>query len=466
MDTQALPRHRWWILAVVIGGQFMFVVDAFIVNVAIPSIRADLGATGGAMEAVIAIYQVAFATLVITGGRLGDMLGRKRMFLIGLLGFTAASIDCGLATSPAMLIAARLIQGATAALMSPQVLATIHTLFPDAARTRAFAVFGIALGLGGATGFLLGGWLIQLDIAGLGWRSVFFVNGPVGVSLAVAAAFLMPADAGRQSGSLDVPGAAVLFVGLVCLVGPVLAARDLHYVWWLWVVEACGAATLIGFLSLERRTEQAGRTPLIDLDLLDDRRFVLGIAATACFFIANISVYLVVTLFLQGGLGWSALQAGSSAVPLALAFVVASRHGGRRAAALGPRALIEGCVLEAVGLLAVALVVAGGAAPIPLVLALGVFGYGQGLVMAPLFGAVLMAVRHAHAGSGAGMLTTVQQIANGAGVALIGGLYFAVQPMVGDTGALLVSLLDAVIALLATAILLTRMARVTRRVEV
>ncbi|MEA2771503.1 MAG: hypothetical protein QOD93_4465 [Acetobacteraceae bacterium] len=199
METLAPPRHRWWILAVVIGGQFMFVVDAFIVNVAIPSIRADLRASGGAMEAVVAIYQIGFATLVITGGRLGDMFGRKRLFLIGLLGFTGASIACGIAKSPAMLIAARLAQGAAAALMSPQVLGTIHTLFADAARSRAFAVFGIALGLGGATGFLLGGWLIQSDIGGLGWRSVFFVNGPVGLTLAVAAMMLMPGDSGQRA---------------------------------------------------------------------------------------------------------------------------------------------------------------------------------------------------------------------------------------------------------------------------
>ncbi len=463
MQTFVPRPYRWWVLAVVIGGQFMFVVDAFIVNVAIPSIRADLQASGGAMEAVLAIYQVAYATLVITGGRLGDMYGRKRLFLLGLISFTAASIDCGLATSPAVLIAARLAQGAAAALMSPQVLATIHTLFPDAARSRAFAAFGISLGLGGAMGFLLGGWLIQLDVAGFGWRSVFFVNGPVGLALAAAAALLMPNDAGRKSGTLDIPGASVLFVGLLCLIGPVLAARDLGYAWWLWVIEAFGVFVLIAFLRLERRTEQAGRTPLIDLELLDDRRFVLGIAATACFFMANMSVYLVVTLFLQGGLGWSALDAGSSVVPLALAFVVGSRHGARRAAALGVRALVEGCLLEAAGLVAVALLVVAGAPPIPLILALGVFGYGQGLVLAPLFGAVLMAVRHANAGSGAGMLTTMQQTANGAGVALIGGLYFAVQPSAGDAGALLVSLVDAVVALLATATLLGRLSRATAR---
>lgn len=371
-------------------------------------------------------------------------------------GFTAASIGCGLATSPTTLVTARLLQGATTALMSPQVLSTIHTLFPDGAPSRAFAAFGIALGLGGATGFLLGGWLIELNIGGIGWRTVFFVNGPAGLLLGGAAMVVMPADPGRRTGDLDLPGAAVLFAGLLCLVTPILAARDFHYAWWLWVIEATGAAILMGFLRLERRTEKAGRAPLIDLDLLGDKRFVLGIAATACFFTADISVYLVITLFLLGGPHWRLA---------AVSFRWRSHLSSRLA--MGPGAGIPWpprCVLEAGGLIAVALVVADGASPIPLMLALAAFGYGQGLVMAPLFGMVLMAVRHAHAGSGAGMLTTVQQVANGVGVALIGGLYFAVQPTPGDTGALLVSVLDAAIALLATAVLLARMGRFAKAV--
>lgn len=178
-------RRRWFVLAVMVAGQFLFVVDAFIVNVAIPSIRADLGATAAEIAAVIAIYQIAYATLVITGGRLGDIFGRKPMYLLGITGFTLASIGCGLAGSGAILILARLVQGATAALMVPQVLATIHTLFPDAARGRAFGIYGIVLGLGGAVGFGLGGWLTSLDLAGLGWRLVFFVNVPCGLLVAL-----------------------------------------------------------------------------------------------------------------------------------------------------------------------------------------------------------------------------------------------------------------------------------------
>jgi MFS family permease len=188
--TPRPPRpdsHRWWVLAVVVAAQFMFVVDAFIVNVAIPSIRTDLHATTAEVEAVIAIYQIAFATMVITGGRLGDIYGRKPMFIAGVVTFTLTSLWCGLATSGIELILARLAQGATAALMVPQVLATIHTLFPDAARARAVGIFGIALGLGGAAGFILGGWLVTLNIEGLGWRTVFFVNLPVGAAIVTAA---------------------------------------------------------------------------------------------------------------------------------------------------------------------------------------------------------------------------------------------------------------------------------------
>ena len=181
------PR-RWLVLAVVVAAQFMYVVDTFIVNVAIPSIRADLNASTAQIESVIAIYQIAYASMVITGGRLGDMYGPRRLFLIGLVGFIATSLACGFAPTGTALILARLAQGLTAALMVPQVLATIHSLFPDAARSRAFAIFGIALGLGGAVGFIVGGWLVTLNPAGLGWRTIFFVNGPIGVLLVLAAA--------------------------------------------------------------------------------------------------------------------------------------------------------------------------------------------------------------------------------------------------------------------------------------
>ncbi|HEX3996468.1 MAG TPA: MFS transporter, partial [Acetobacteraceae bacterium] len=249
------PR-RYLCLTIVVAAQFMFVVDAFIVNVAIPSIRADLTMSEAGIEAVVALYQIAFATLVIIGGRLGDLRGRRNVFLIGLLGFTAASICCGLAGSGAELIAARLAQGGAAALMSPQVLATIHTLFPDEDRKRAFAVFGISLGLGGAAGVMLGGWLLALNLFALGWRLIFFVNGPIGVAIAFAALRLLPVMSGRHEQQLDLTGAMLLFLGLLGVVSPILCGRELHWAWWLGVIEAGGVTTMALFLAWERHTER------------------------------------------------------------------------------------------------------------------------------------------------------------------------------------------------------------------
>jgi MFS family permease len=231
MDTQthplAGPARRWWALATVAAAQFLAVVDAFIVNVAVPSIRTDLHAGAAEIQAVIAVYQIAYAALVITGGRLGDIIGRKRIFLAGVIGFTVASLWCGLSGSAPELIFARAAQGGAAALMVPQVLASIHTLFPDAARTRAFALFGVAIGLGGAVGFMLGGWLVTLDLAGLGWRSIFCVNVPVGLVIVLAAARLMPAMPRGADARLDLAGAGVLFVGLLGLVVPLMFGANL-----------------------------------------------------------------------------------------------------------------------------------------------------------------------------------------------------------------------------------------------
>jgi MFS family permease len=243
--------RRWWVLFVVVAAQFMFVVDAFVVNVALPSIRADLNATSGEMQAIMAVYLTAYATLVITGGRLGDIFGRRRIFVLGVLSFTATSLWCGLSGSGTELVLARLAQGAAAALMVPQVLATIHFLFPDAARSRAFAVFGTALGLGGAVGVALGGWLVTFDPAGLGWRSVFLVNLPLGCVIATTALLLMPRFEQREHTRLDLPGAVLLFLALAAIIGPMMAGRDLGWPVWIFVTMVAGAILLMLFLRLE-----------------------------------------------------------------------------------------------------------------------------------------------------------------------------------------------------------------------
>ena len=421
--------RRWWVLAIVVAAQFMFGVDAFIVNVAIPTIAIELRASSAQIEAVIAIYLIAYATLVVTGGRLGDVYGTKNVFLAGVLGFTGTSLWCGLAQSGPELIAARLAQGATAALMVPQVLATLHLLFSDQSRGRAFGIYGIVLGLAGAAGFLLGGVLVTSDLAGLGWRAVFFVNVPFGLVIIAAASGIMPSVPRRTGTRLDVPGAIVLFAGLLCLIGPLLFGHDVHWAPWVWLVMAADVAIVAAFLRLERAVARRGGMPLIDLALLSDAAFMRGLYAAFFFFFANLSFYLVMTMFMQRALHIPPLQAGLVFLPLALAFVIASRHSGARARHRGTLVLIEGCAIQVAGLAVLALTVAWVEAPTAplLALVLAIFGYGQGLVMAPLSSTVLSTVKPVSAGSGAGMYGTTAQIANAAGVAAIGAAFFAIE---------------------------------------
>jgi MFS family permease len=458
--NQQTPR-RWWVLAIVVAAQFMFGVDAFVVNVAIPTIAAELHASSAEIESVIAIYLIAYATLIVTGGRLGDIYGTKGTFLAGVAGFTLTSLWCGLAQSGTELIIARLAQGATAALMVPQVLATLHLLFSDAARSRAFGIYGIALGLAGAAGFALGGILVSLDLAGVGWRAVFFVNVPFGIAILGAAVQIMPSVPRRDGTRLDIPGAIVLFLGLLCLIGPLLFGHDFHWSPVVWLAMAIGVAIVAAFVKLERAVERSGGMPLIDLTLLADKAFMRGLAAAFFFFFANLSFYLIMTMYMQTTLQIAPIKAGLVFVPLALTFVVASRHSGARAKHRGTLVLIEGCAIQIAGLVALALMAALVEAPTALMLAviLTIFGYGQGLVMAPLSGVVLSSVKPSSAGSGSGMYGTTAQIANASGVAAIGAVFFAIETGHSTQQAIFVSIALFMLSIITCAALLSWMRR-------
>jgi MFS family permease len=455
--------RRWWVLATVVAAQFMFGVDAFIVNVAIPTIAAELHASAAQIEAVIAVYLIAYATLVVTGGRLGDIYGARNVFMSGVAGFTVTSLWCALAQSGPELIAARLAQGATAALMVPQVLATIHLLFADASRARAFGIYGIVLGLAGAAGFLLGGVLVTLDLAGLGWRAVFFVNVPFGAVIIAAAWKIMPSFQRRAGTRLDIPGAIVLFAGLLCLIGPLLFGHDLHWSPLTWLVMAAGVGIITAFLRLERAVARRGGMPLIDLALLSDAAFLRGLAAVLFFFFANLSFYLVMTIYMQKGLQIPPLQAGLAFLPLALTFVIASRHSGTRAKHRGTLVLIEGCAVQIAGLVALVMAIEWVDTPSAMMLSLvlTIFGYGQGLVMAPLSSAVLSTVKPASAGAASGIYGTTAQIANAAGVAAIGAVFFAIESNQSARPALFAALALFALSIVACAAFLTWMRRVT-----
>jgi len=455
--------RRWWVLATVVAAQFMFGVDAFIVNVAIPTIATELHASAAQIEAVIAVYLIAYATLVVTGGRLGDIYGARNVFIAGVAGFTVTSLWCGLAQSGPELIGARLAQGATAALMVPQVLATLHLLFADAARARAFGIYGIVLGLAGAAGFLLGGILVTSDLAGLGWRAVFFVNVPFGAVIIAAAWKIMPRFQRRARTRLDIPGAIVLFLGLLCLIGPLLFGHDLNWSPLTWLAMAAGVGIVAAFLRLERAVARRGGMPLIDLALLSDKPFMRGLLAVFFFFFANLSFYLVMTMFMQKGLQIPPLQAGLVFLPLALTFVIASRHSGMRARHRGTLVLIEGCAVQIGGLAALVLTIEWSNTPSAVVLALvlTIFGYGQGLVMAPLSSAVLSTVKPMSAGAASGIYGTTAQIANAAGVAAVGAVYFAIESNQSARPALFATCALFALSITACAAFLTWMRRVT-----
>ncbi len=449
ISPSAINPRRWFVLMLVVAAQFMYVVDIFIVSVAIPAIRADLNASAAQMAGVIALYQIAYASMVITGGRLGDMYGSRRLFLIGLLGFTATSIACGLATTGSALVLARLAQGLTAALMVPQVLATIHSLFPDAARSKAFAIFGIALGLGGVVGFIGGGWLVTFSPYGLGWRSIFFVNGPIGVALLLATIWLMPLQAKQKRTQLDLASVLVLFAGLTLLVGPLLFGHEFGWPRWLFVVMGVGAVLLASFPRLQQSVERRGGSPLVEPTLLADSAFVRGLIATFCFFLSNISFYFVVTLFMQTAMGLHALDAGFVMVPLTVAFVIAARRAGAVQAASGSSALIKACAVQASALASLVVLVGWIDAPsmVVLMVPLTIFGYGQGLVMAQLFNTVLRSVAHSRAGAASGVLVTAQQVANATGVAVVGAIYFSVQAVHSQHLALIATLITLIATL-------------------
>jgi predicted MFS family arabinose efflux permease len=294
---------------------------------------------------------------------------------------------------------------------------------------------------------------------------VFFVNVPCGLVIAAAAWRIMPSVPRRGGTKLDIKGSVVLVAGLLCLIGPLLFGHDIGWAPWLWVVMAMGGMILAAFLKLEHMVARGGGVPLIDLTLLADAAFLRGLGAAFFFFVANLSFYLVMTLFMQRGLKIPPLTAGMACIPLAVAFVMASRHSGARARHRGTRVLIEGCALQIAGLAALALLAGSVDAPTPLALALtmGIFGYGQGLVMAPLSGAVLSTVKPVAAGSASGMYGTTAQIGNAAGVAAIGAVFFAIESLQSARAGFLVSLALFVTFIMICAAFLAWMRRASAR---
>jgi EmrB/QacA subfamily drug resistance transporter len=426
-DTQPDPR-RWKALAVCLVGGFMVLLDVSIVNVALPSIRLGLDASSSSVQWVLSGYALAFGLVLVPAGRLGDMRGRRTMFVVGVGLFTLASAACGAAQGSTALVVARLIQGLAGGLITPQISALIQELFTGRERGKAFGLFGSVVGISTAIGPLLGGLLIQLFGDENGWRWVFFVNLPVGlVAIPLAWRFIPQVNAKKVRHDLDLVGIILLGLGVVVLLLPFLQEQD-----WQgdtkWLLLVLAAVLLGAFFLWEKRYRGRGREPVVDLALFSLRSYSFGIGMISLYFAGFTPLFFVLTLLLQSGLHYSALMAGLATVPFAIGSGVAAVFGGRVVHRFGRSLVVVGLAVVALGFIGVYVAVhlvpqhgTGWAILVPLLVA----GLGSGLVITPNQTLTVSQVPVTQAGSASGLLQTGQRIGSAIGIAAVGAVFFA-----------------------------------------
>lgn len=415
-------------LLLMLAGTFLVVLDFFIVNVALPAMQRDLDASAGMLQLVVAGYGLANAAALVTGGRLGDMHGRRRIFMLGMFLFALASLACGLAPSADVLVAARVLQGAAGALMQPQVLAMIGLAFAGEQRTRAFAAYGITLGLGAALGQLVGGLLIHADLFGLGWRNCFLINLPVAAVALVLAPRYIPPLANTGTSRLDIAGMLLAAATAVAVVLPLVEGREQGWPAWSFIVLAAAVPLLAAFLAQQKRLACAGGAPLVAPALLAHRGFLAGLGVSLAFYMGNASLYFVLALHLQQRMGLPALASGLVFTAMAVGFFITSMTAPALARRFGAPPIAQGALLLAAAHMLqfanLAALPADGVLwrMLPLLFLQGV---ALGVVMAPLVSAILAGLPAQHAGVASGVLSMVQQAGNALGVALVGIVYYA-----------------------------------------
>ncbi|MBB2973203.1 MFS transporter [Mesorhizobium sp. RMAD-H1] len=427
-------------LSILLLGGFITVFDLFVVNVAIPSLQADLGAGFAEIGLVIAGYELAFGVLLIAGGRLGDRYGRRRLFVLGMVGFAAASLLCGVAPDATSLIVARFLQGATGAILFPQVYALLRVLYDDAGRRRAFGLLGMTLGLAAIAGQVLGGLIVESDLFGLGWRMVFLINLPIGLAAACFSRAI-PESRAPEAAAVDWIGIGLATLGLTLMLVPLLEGPNTGWPLWTWGCFGLSTLTLIIFLVWERSLAHRNGAPAIDLKLFANRGFALGMIVVLAIYSTATSLFLCFALLVQSGLGLTPFEAGSLFAPASIGFVAASLTAPRLVARFGDRAIAGGALIYAAGILWLVVKVGGLAGPDDawsLLPALVLFGFGQGLSMTPLLNLVIGFVEERHAGMAAGIVSTMQQVGGAFGVAVV-GIFFvrllAEHPAGGEPGA-------------------------------
>jgi EmrB/QacA subfamily drug resistance transporter len=429
LDVGVDPR-RWRALSVSLAGAFMVLLDVSIVNVALPSIEREFGVSAGTAQWVVSGYALTFGLALVPAGRLGDTIGRRRMFLVALSAFVLTSALTGAAQTTGWLIAARLLQGVAGGMLIPQNVGLIQDLFRGAERARAFGVLGSVVGLSTATGPVVGGLILDLAGSADGWRWVFYVNVPIGLVALVLAARLVPArsTAGLRGTHLDLVGSVLLGAGVLGLLLPVVSSESGggSWMWWLFVP---AALLLAAFAWWETRTAARGRAPLLDPLLARTAGFPTGSTIALIYFTGFTGIWVVLALFFQDGLGYTPLHSGLAVTPFAIGSAVSAVFAGRAVPRFGRRLTATGLLTAAVGMTATALVLrtvggdaAAWASAGPLLLA----GLGGGMVVSPNTSLTLESVPTRMAGAAGGALQTAQRIGSAIGTALLATVYYRV----------------------------------------
>lgn len=414
-------------LPVLLAAFFMYGFDGNVVNVTLPSLQHELHAGPVALELVVGGYVFGYAAALTTGGRLGDLFGHRKMFLFGLAGFTVASALCSLAQNPVELVGGRVLQGLSAAAIVPQVLALITATFPTGERVRALSWYGVTGGLSAICGQVLGGLLLVADPFGIGWRTIFLVNVPAGLTVLACAVRVLPRTHTTSRPSLDLVGVVAISGSFALALVPLVLGRDLGWPVWAWALLAGSVPAMAAAMCWERRLSAAGGQPLLEITLFRSRVFNVGLAVNAAYQLFFPSSTFILSLLLQNGLGLSALDAGLCFAPMAVLTMAGSLGGRRLADRLGVQVLTVGCVVAASSLLltAVLLQIQGGRITVAwLVISLALRGLGSGLILPSLISAPLAGVRPAQAGAGSGLLSTTQMFASVTGLAVTGALFF------------------------------------------
>jgi EmrB/QacA subfamily drug resistance transporter len=426
MQTNSNAR-RWAALPVLLAGAFMVVLDFFIVNVALPSMAADLEASASSLEWVVAGYGLTFAVFLITAGRLGDDIGRRRVYAIGLGLFTLASLACGLAPSAATLVLARVAQGVAAAVLMPQVLSIIGVAYRGPDYVRALSVYGVVLGLAAVGGQLIGGAMVESDVAGLGWRWCFLINVPVGLAALVLTPVLVPESRAESRSRLDLAGAVMVAAGLVAVLLPLIEGRAQGWPAWTWISLTAAPFILAAFVLHQRGLTRRGAAPLLDLGLFGQRGFSGGLATQLLLASAQAAFFVYLALYLQMGRGLDPLESGLVFTIVAVSYVAVSGPAPKLTERYGRAVIAAGglCLAAGLGSLALAVAEVGvDGSLVAFVPGLLLAGAGIGLCFTPLTAIVLGNIDPERAGAASGVLSTTQQVGYSLGVAITGVIFF------------------------------------------